>query len=230
MPPDIYFDQGLDGLRELAGRCRTLVVVDVLSFSTAVDVAVSAGARVLPLPWRDERAAARAREAGAALAGPRAHDRWSLSPSSLRTLPPGELLALPSPNGAALCAAASADHVLVGGLRNASAVARAAVELPVGVVAAGERRGGDDGPLRPAVEDLLGAGAIIAALPGSRSAEAQVAAGAFAASSGRVEELVRDCASGQQLADLGFPQDVRLAAQLDASGTAPVLRDGIIGA
>ncbi|MFE7855456.1 hypothetical protein [Streptomyces sp. NPDC057403] len=42
--------------------------VDVLSFTTSVTVAVEAGTRVFPYAWRDETAAAFARDKGAALA------------------------------------------------------------------------------------------------------------------------------------------------------------------
>ena len=230
---DVVFGWGLDGVRHLAPRCAALVVVDVLSFSTAADIAAAAGARVLPLPMSGPDAAGAAHAAGAVLAGPRSHKSWSLSPSSLRSVPAGLLLALPSPNGAALCAEAAAFGVavLVGCLRNASAVAAAAAELGrVGVIAAGERWGGVSGPLRPAVEDLLGAGAVINALPGARSPEAEVAAAAHTAVAHRLEPLLLDCESGVELRDRGFEDDVRLAAEADVSGAAPSLREGALEA
>jgi 2-phosphosulfolactate phosphatase len=106
---DIRFEWGAEGVAALAGSCGVLVV-DVLSFSTAVDVAVARGARILPLPWRDERAAAAAKAAGAVLAGERS---WTLRPSSLVDIPAGTLLALASPNGATLCARAAATGTRV---------------------------------------------------------------------------------------------------------------------
>ena len=54
------FDWGEDGLRALAPFATTIVIVDVLSFSTAVDIAVSRAAAVYPARWKDERAARRA--------------------------------------------------------------------------------------------------------------------------------------------------------------------------
>lgn len=218
----VRFDWGPEGLRSLAAECPTLVLVDVLSFSTAVDVATGAGARVLPLRWRDERAEETARAAGAVLAARRSEDEWSLSPASLRSLTPGVLLGLASPNGATLCALASnlGTTVLAGCLRNATAVVGAARRGsgPVGVVAAGERRGGDDGPLRFAVEEALGAGAIISALGGERSAEAELAA------------MTYEAAAGRDLVGWGFDHDVALAAEADASTTVPVLRRGVLAA
>jgi 2-phosphosulfolactate phosphatase len=121
---------------------------------------------------------------------------------------------------------AGALVVLAGCLRNASAVARAAREAgedgPVAVVAAGERR--PDGSLRPAVEDLLGAGAVLHALAGRPSPEARAAVAAF-----RQRDLPGDllaCASGRELAALGRVAEVRLAAEHDVSRVVPVLRDG----
>jgi 2-phosphosulfolactate phosphatase len=230
---DIRIEWGLEGVDALAEVCGVLVVVDVLSFSTAVDVAVARGARILPLPYRDERAAAAASAAGAVLAGARS---WTLRPSSLVDIPAGTLLALASPNGATLCArAASAGaRVLAGCLRNARAVAERAMTVadgrPIGVIAAGERWNTGGRPMRPALEDHLGAGAVAAALlvlgAGSASPEATVAAGAALA----VHDFPRtiaDCVSGRELIKWGHPDDVRLASEADVSKAAPLLVNGV---
>jgi 2-phosphosulfolactate phosphatase len=103
---DARFEWGIEGVRRLGPRSDVLVIVDVLSFSTAVDIAVGRGARVLPFSWRDERATGYARDAGALLAGgkrqPTVDEPYTLSPSSLTTIPSGTLLVLPSPNGSTL--------------------------------------------------------------------------------------------------------------------------------
>lgn len=154
----------------------------------------------------------------------------SRSLSSLVTIPHDTLLVLPSPNGSTLAhaAAALAPVVIAGCLRNARAVARAAgaVGGVVTVIAAGERW--DDGEtLRPSVEDLLGAGAILRRLGASASSpEAQAAIAAFEAAAPDLSRVLHECASGRELAERGFERDVALAAELDASQAAPILRDG----
>ena len=62
---------GLQGLLHLAPSSDALVVVDVLSFSTAVDITVARGAIVWPYRWKDESAARFAEEKGAVLASGR---------------------------------------------------------------------------------------------------------------------------------------------------------------
>ena len=76
------------GLRALAAASDAVVIVDVLSFSTAVDIAVSNGATVFPYRWKDDSASRFAREKGALLASDRnAAGQYSLSPASLRSIP-----------------------------------------------------------------------------------------------------------------------------------------------
>ncbi|MGW0167643.1 hypothetical protein ACWDWT_21000 [Streptomyces sp. NPDC003343] len=54
----VRFEWGPTGARQLAQDAACLVVVDVLSFTTSVTVAVEAGTRVFPYAWRDETASA----------------------------------------------------------------------------------------------------------------------------------------------------------------------------
>ncbi|PYQ52421.1 MAG: hypothetical protein DMF78_11285 [Acidobacteria bacterium] len=226
-PYDIRFEWGESGLRALAAEAKVVVVVDVLSFSTCVAIACARGATILPHPWKGERVAEYAHQRGALVAEPRhAITGYSLSPASLTRIPPATRLVLPSPNGSSLCLAASeAGTVLAGGLRNAAAVAACAnaVGGPIAVIAAGERW--DDGSLRPGLEDLLGAGAIMARLRGTASPEGEAAVAAYERVAARLHEAIRDCASGQELVRRGFEQDVSLAAELDADPVAPVLQD-----
>ncbi len=341
---DVRCEWGAHGVVLLARECAVVVIVDVLSFCTAVDVAVNRGARVLPQRWTDAdaypdspaaRATAAAQDGGrtrahhtpdgrarerprsgprprtgrprtgrprtgrprtgrprtgrprsgrartaahgtaahgtaahgtaahgaaaqtAAAQGPTTHGAAaqsaaahgtaadgtvqagrrdgpgpSLRPSSLLGLAPGTLLALPSPNGASLCAAAARHDavVMAGCLRNATAVAVDAVARaaggPIGVVPAGERW--PDDTLRVAAEDALGAGAVVAGLTGRLSPEAELVAAQFAVAGGRLPAVLAGLASGRELIADGYEVDVQLAAAYDVSTAAPRLVEGAL--
>lgn len=232
---DVRLEWGREGVLTLGTRCAVIVIIDVLSFCTAVDIAVGRGATVLPLPSDDERGAGIAQRAGATLAGPRSAGGLSLSPASLGNLAAGTRLGLPSPNGAALCTLGqrTGAHVLAGCLRNAAATARTAHRLagggPIGLVPAGERWALPGEPLRPALEDVVGAGAIAGVLPGAFSPEAELAAVQFTAARSRgLHGVLAASASGRELICDGFACDITLAAAHDASETAPQLHAGLL--
>jgi 2-phosphosulfolactate phosphatase len=96
----------------------------------------------------------------------------------------------------------------------------------VTVIAAGERW--PDNSLRVALEDLIGAGAIICNLAGLRSPEAQAAAAVFEQARNSLHETLAGSGSGIELIDRGYAADVALAARLDAYSCAPVFKDGVI--
>jgi 2-phosphosulfolactate phosphatase len=224
---DIRCEWGEQGVAALAPNSDAVIIVDVLSFSTSVDIAVGNGAVVFPYRWKDGRAAEFASSADAVLADPeRTPGRLSLSPHSLLQIQPGTRLVLLSPNGATLSLAAGPTPVLAGCLRNAGAVARAAQSYgpKIAVIPAGERWQ-DDFSLRPCFEDLVGAGAIISYLSGALSPEAAGARAAFQGAKSGIEQQLRRCSSGVELVESGNMEDVRLAAQLDTSGFTPILVD-----
>ncbi|KDA04939.1 phosphosulfolactate phosphohydrolase [Microbacterium sp. CH12i] len=152
-----------------------------------------------------------------------------------------------SRNGAAVAAAAGEATVLIGSLRNASAVARAVLDLQnqreqrtsVSVIAAGELT--DAGDLRFAVEDQLGAGSIIAALSDlgidHTSPEAAAACESARGLRRAMRHLLTASGSGKELA-AGVEATARIeasglvptsataAAEVDATDAVPVLRDG----
>jgi 2-phosphosulfolactate phosphatase len=197
----VRFEWGSDGLDRLAAS-DIVVVVDVLRFSTTVTDRVAAGEDV---PLDDAAHAV-------------------------------------SLNGAAVAehAAAKGAMVLLGCLRNAAAVAdallaeqrRRAARTSIAVIAAGELASREaDAPLRFAVEDLLGAGAVIEAI-GERgldhtAPEAAAACEAFRGLRGAVRHLLTASGSGQELLDRDARDEVLNAAQTDAVASVPVLRDGV---
>lgn len=240
----VRLEWGPTGAAAVAAGCDVAVVVDVLSFTTTLSVALDRGIEVLPYAWKDERAGAYAAERDAVLAVGRLEAReWgrgvSLSPASLAALPPDHDLArlvLPSPNGSAISfALRDAGCTVVGAsLRNAAAVGRwLAPQVESGalvcVVPAGERW--YDGTLRPAAEDLWGAGAVLASTSGfvdmsssrSWSPEARLAGTAYEGVRGREREELTACAGGQELVAKGFGADVVIAAQVGISDVVPVL-------
>ena len=177
---DIRCEWGLAGVEALSPISDAVVLVDVLSFTTCVDIATSNGAAVLPYQFRDDGSIAEyARRHGAVPAAKRGEPGFTLSPASLFDIPEGTRLVLPSPNGATLSLAIGAAVTLAGCLRNAHAVAERASEVGthIAVIPCGERW--PDGSLRPALEDWLGAGAVIRCLSGRKSPEAGSGATAF---------------------------------------------------
>lgn len=224
---DVQFDfaWGKAGLSDRLPFGDAVVIVDVLSFSTAVDVAVSRGAAVLPYRYRDATAAAFAADQQAVLAGPRRDGGPSLSPPSLAALDAGTRLVLPSPNGSTLSTLVGNKPAFAASLRNAAAVAAAIPSnARVLVIAAGEHW--PDGSLRPALEDLLGAGAVLARLNGRLSPDVTAAAAAYDTLRGKLQQALADCPSGQELIAAGYPEDVTWAADEGCSAAIPRLIDG----
>ena len=238
---DVRFEWGLVGAAVLAPEAACLVVVDVLSFTTSVTVAVSRGMSVFPYRWDDESAAAFAARHDAELAVRRRQvsdeHPWSLSPAVLCTAPVTARLVLPSPNGSTIAAAGVGVTVVAASLRNATAVGRwlltrgyGTAPRPAAVIAAGERW--PDGSLRPALEDALGAGAVLHHLRSagcSLSAEAEAMASMFE-STGDIGGALRSCGSARRLVEAGYGADVDVAASLEHDAVVPVLRHGAFSA
>jgi 2-phosphosulfolactate phosphatase len=237
----VRFDWGPVGADVVAPGAAFVAVVDVLSFTTTLTVAMEQGLSVLPYRWRDDSAVDVARRHGAMLAvlrkeaGP---GQVTLSPESILHADLRadgiDRLVLPSPNGSAISARLADAGVTVVGvsLRNASAAAawvrERAGDRPIGVVASGERW--PDGSLRPAVEDLWGAGAFLhglgAASTDGFSPEAATALWAYRGVSPAVGDALRESVSGRELRGFGFGGDVAVAAAVGVSEVVPVLRNG----
>jgi 2-phosphosulfolactate phosphatase len=234
----VRFDWGPLGADAVSPGAAYVAVVDVLSFTTTLTVAIEQGISVLPYRWRDDSAVDFARRNGAALAVFRSQTgpgQITLSPESIRNsnLRDAKIdrLVLPSPNGSAISARLAGDGVTVVGvsLRNAAAagawVRERAGDRPVGVVAAGERW--PDGTLRPAVEDLWGAGAFLDALGGTgHSPEALTAMAAYRGVASEVRDALAESVSGRELRNMGFEGDVAVAAEVGESKVVPVLEEG----
>jgi len=162
-----------------------------------------------------------------------------LSMRALDAIEGGETFPLEGDEAAGLALAAGSDgaHVVVGGLRNAAAVAAHVLEVQrsrgertsISVVAAGYP---DAAGLRFAVDDLLGAGAVIAALGDlgidHASPDAAVAGEGFRALGGAVRHLLTASGTGRALAADGRREAVLASAARDAASVVPILRDGVI--
>jgi 2-phosphosulfolactate phosphatase len=232
----VRFDWGRSGALAIGEAAGCTVVVDVLSFTTAVSIAVGRGSAVYPYPLSAPGAASFAQQNRADLAVRRGETSvgqpWSLSPAGLQRAPFTPRLVLPSPNGSAIASLAE-GVVMAACLRNAQATTEWALAngfgrptAPVSVVASGELW--PDGSLRPAVEDALGAGAVLHHLKEAGcglSPEAAVMAGLFEATAD-LDGVVRKCATALELYDMGYEEDVAVALELDADPYASVKTEG----
>ena len=223
---NIRCEWGEKGVALLAPISDAIIIVDVLSFSTSVEVATAQGALVYPYRWKDETANEFANSVEAEVADANNKRGYCLSPASLQGLPFGMRLVLPSPNGSSLSLSTGSTPTIAGCLRNCRSVAEFAMTrgANIAVIPAGERW--DDGSLRPCVEDLVGAGAIISYLQGRLSPEARVARSAFEGASSNLIEQLERCNSGKEKETRGEAKDVLIASELNGSVCVPILIDG----
>jgi 2-phosphosulfolactate phosphatase len=222
---ELRCEWGDQGVNQLASISDVVIIVDVLSFSTCVDIATNHGAIIFPYQWQDESASSYAKSLNAELASKerKSDHGYSLSPASMINISAQTRLVLPSPNGAFLTLRAGQTPTLTGCLRNCKAVANFAQSYgtKIAVIPAGERW--EDGSLRLAFEDLIGAGAILSYLTGKLSPEAEVAVAAFQSMKANLLTTFKKSSSGKELIARGFEKDVELAADINSSTCTPVL-------
>jgi 2-phosphosulfolactate phosphatase len=239
--PESYscqIDWGRRGAVRAAARGDILVIVDVLSFSTSVVTAVNYGGLIYPCMESDNPEKL-AEQIGGEVAVRREEvpgmGRFSLSPLTYIDIRPGTKVVVDSPNGATCSRYASqAAYVLAGCFLNVTAIANALSLIMekensgITIIACGERekdRGGD-GPIRWAVEDYLGAGAVISKLSCSKSPDSQVCEGAFLQFRDSIGQLIWDCPSGLELREKGFGEDIVHSVQIDNYKCAPIMVNG----
>jgi 2-phosphosulfolactate phosphatase len=225
---DLRCEWGAQGVTQLAAISDVVIIVDVLSFSSCVEIATNNDAIIFPYAYRDESVVDYAKSLQAELASHRLSTttQYSLSPKSIEQIPAGTKLVLPSPNGSFLTLQTGKTPTLAGCLRNCQAVAQFAQKYgnKIAVIPAGERWK-DDGSLRLAFEDLIGAGAILSYLHGSLSPEAEVAVVTFQAFQQDLLGYLKKCSSGKELIAKGFESDVEIAAAYNVSDCVPLFTD-----
>lgn len=222
---NIRLEWGLKGVEMLAPISDIVIIIDVLSFSTCIDIATSNGALVYPYKYNDNTLIEYAEKIGGVAAKHRNEGGYTLSPASLTAITRRTKLVLPSPNGSTLSLATGDTLTLCGCLRNAKATAEYAMTKGknIAIIPAGERW--QDGSLRPAIEDITGAGAIISNLQGTLSSESKAALAVYNSIGNNLEDELLECISGRELIEKGFKEDVFLASKLNVSSNVPVLKD-----
>ncbi len=236
-PYQCRMDWGVRGVQEASKRGDIIVVVDILSFSSAITNAVHQGVIIYPFPREGDinefgkqvdaevciLERSRARELGLP----------SLSATSFNESHKNKKFVISSINGATCVKAAGENnYIFIGCFLNVSAVANTINQIQkekninITVIASGERWSSDEGEpkeLRPSIEDYLGAGAILELLDGTKSPESKVCISAYKNSKSELNELILDSSSGRELMNIGFPEDVKFSSQLDIFTEVPLL-------
>jgi 2-phosphosulfolactate phosphatase len=222
---EIRCEWGEEGARQLAPISDVVIIVDIFSFSTSIEIAVNQEAVVFPYRWKDENAHDFAKTVNAEVADWNNQNGYNLTPTSLQNLPENLRLVLPSPNGGTISLLAENTTIIAGCLRNCRAVAESAMKKGkhIAVIPAGERW--ENNSLRPCVEDFLGAGAIISYLQGNISPEALLARSAFQTLSRELAKLIKNCISGKETIERYEETDLYLAAELNVSNCVPILKN-----
>jgi 2-phosphosulfolactate phosphatase len=221
----------------LAGRA--VVVFDVLRATTSITAALAAGVKAIHIfPTVGHAAQAKAaRPANALLCGeqnclpPPGFDLGNSPGAFDRSLHQGRDMLMSTTNGTrAILAAGGAQRIFAGALVNAAAVARILrrENLPVTLLCAGT-----DGAL--AMEDVLGAGAVIDALSAAGSVRfdsdaGQIAHHLFLSARNDLSAALRSARGGMNLIQASLSQDIDFCARLDvldvvgvAHGNPPVI-------
>lgn len=168
-------------------------------------------------------------------------DLFGLSAEAVAAVDRGETLSPGSGAGARVARAASATgaHVVAGGIRSAAAVAAHVLDVQrargertsIAVIATGAAIETDAAPVRFAVEDLLGAGAVVAALGDlgidHASPDAAVAGEGYRSLRTAVRHLLSASGTAREMAAAGRRDEVQAAAERDASSAVPVLRGDV---
>ena len=233
----VRFYATLEQAEKDALQGAAIVVIDVLRASSTIIAALESGAeRIIPIA--DVATATRIVRPGdrglKLLAGERkarpvpgfdlCNSPSEFTPETVR----GKTIVFTTTNGTrAIAASARASRVVVGALRNVSAVADAVASGPSLVLLCC----GSEGSI--AAEDILCGGLLMKRL-GSRVDLASVNdAGRIALFlaerfGGEVEQFVRSCEHARRLVSLGCEHDVVFCARVDATKRVPEVRGGAI--
>ena len=209
--------------RHLDGR--TVVVFDVLRATTTMAAALAAGVEEIRVFGSlDEAARAAAAHPGARiLCGeenclpPAGFDLGNSPGAFRRELHAGRTAYMSTTNGTrAIVAARGARTVFAGALVNASAVARAVAAAGADVTLLCAGTGG-----AAAMEDVIGAGAVMAALGRSfptspESDAAPIARRLFEAAAHDLRAALTESLGGRNVIAAGLLEDIAFAARLDA--------------
>jgi 2-phosphosulfolactate phosphatase len=217
---------------------RTLVVFDVLRATTSMTAALAAGVREIRIFDDIDTAADAARhfDGPRLLCGetnclpPPGFDLGN-SPAAFQREPHADRTAfLSTTNGTkAVIAARGAAVVLIGAVVNAAAVAKKIAEIgrDVTLLCAGTRG-------RPAMEDVIGAGAVIDALIAMRAGApstdaARMAVRLFRSVKTSLRAAMAEAEGGRYLFAVGLESDIDFCAALDSIPLVGVARDHPLG-
>ncbi|HEV8604331.1 MAG TPA: 2-phosphosulfolactate phosphatase [Tepidisphaeraceae bacterium] len=210
---------------------RAVVVLDVLRATTTMIAALSAGVREIRIfpDTRSARAAA-TENREALLCGeenclkPAGFDLGN-SPASLNSKHAGRTLFMSTTNGTrAILSARGAPQIIVGALVNAGAVAARIKKIGLDLLLLCAGTNG-----KTAMEDLIGAGAVLSALGENIELESDTALLAmtvFQANSRNLRSALRQSQGGINVIRAGLEEDIDFAANLDSLYAVGMVEDG----